>query len=625
MIAHMCGFAWIVGPEADDGAIGRMTDRLRHRGPDAQATQALDGCQIGHARLSIIDLVTGDQPMSDASGRLTITFNGEIYNYRDLRTELTRLGANFRTSSDTEVLLEGWKIWGRDLLDRVRGMFSFAIWNADDRSLFAARDLFGEKPLYYAVTPNGTFVAASEMKGVLASGLIEPRLSLTAVDAFLALGYVPPDRTIYENVFVLPPAHCLLWRAGAARVERYWRPRFDTRRIGLAEAANELRRLMSRAVERQLVADVPVGAFLSGGLDSSTIVALMRRHSSAAIKTFAVRFGDDINELPYARAVAQRYGTDHHELDLGRPNVAEMFLRMTEVYDEPFADTSHIPTFQLCAYARQFGKVMLSGDGADELFGGYWWYASVVKSESVRLPRLQWILLRAIRRLRRRAGPALAWRSHAAGLAARWKDPWDRTVVSTTVMDNSQRRRLWGERGPSELFSPDGVFRPDAEVSGLNRAFHFDLTSFLPGDILVKVDRAAMAHGLETRAPFLDRDVVEFALTLPESLKVTTRETKRVMREAFRDLWPEEIHQRPKQGFGSPIHVWMQSPELQELIRHVLRPQSRLREILPAATARDFERRGYTAWVLLTLGVWLERRVTPSQLRVGETAVESRG
>ena len=601
----MCGIAAVISPEASwQERVGGMVGMLAHRGPDARGVKNVDQCALGHARLSIIDLTTGAQPMSDAAERYWIVFNGEMYNFLALRHELEGLGHRFVTRSDTEVIIAAYHQWGRGCLDRFRGMFAFALWDRREKTLFAARDLFGEKPLYYATTPAGALVIASELKAVVASGAVEPRVSLTSVDAFLAFGYVPPDRTVYENVHVLPPAHCLEWRDGGVRVERYWSPRFETREVALPEAAAELLRLMDQAVERQMIADVPVGAFLSGGLDSSTIVALMQRHNPSPVKTFSVGFGDEINELPYARAVALRYGTEHHEIDLGRPNVAELLLRMVEVYDEPFADTSHIPTFRIAGYARQFVKVVLSGDGGDELFGGYSWYPTLAASESVRLARAQWLVLRAAARLK--SSHQLRRRGAVAALATRG-DMWERDVMAVTMIRRRRRLRLWGG-GHAALFSPNGLFRPGDDVRGLNRAFHFDLTSYLPGDILVKVDRAAMAHGLETRAPFLDRDLVEFALSLPPSLKVRGDATKIVMRAAFEHLWPEELRDRPKQGFGSPLAEWMALPEVQSLIARVARRGSPLREMLPGVREADVQERSYAGWILLTLGLWLERR-----------------
>lgn len=603
----MCGIAAIVSPDAvQQERLPRMVELLDHRGPDAHGIHAIPGCALGHARLSIIDLSTGAQPMTDTAERYWIVFNGEMYNFHALRDDLARRGHQFHTHSDTEVIIAAYHEWGLACLDRFRGAFAFALWDTREKSLFAARDLFGEKPLYYAVTPAGALVVASELKAILASGAIEPRLSLTAVDAFLTFGYVPPDRTIYENIAVLPPAHCMEWRGGRVHLERYWRPRFDTRNIALPEAAKELLRLMDQAVGRQMVADVPVGAFLSGGLDSSTIVALMQRHTGEPVKTFSVGFGDEINELPYARAVARRYATEHHEIDLGRPNVAELLLRMIDVYDEPFADTSHIPTFRIAGYARQFVKVVLSGDGGDELFGGYSWYPTLAASESVRFARAQWLLLRALARFQRHPSRALVRRGDVAGLAARGDDLWQRDIAAVTATRERRRRRLWANRGIA-LYSPNALFRPDDDVRGLNRAFHYDLTSFLPGDILVKVDRAAMAHGLETRAPFLDRDLVEFALSLPPSLKVDGDAKKVVMREAFQHLWPEELHGRPKQGFGSPIGSWMSLPDVQSLIQRVARRGGPLRELLPGVRESDVQERSYAGWILLTLGLWLDR------------------
>ena len=596
----MCGIAVVCGP--GNGAIGVMTQRLLHRGPDAHDSRVFGECALGHARLSIIDLTTGAQPMSDVSGRYWISFNGEIYNYPEVREELARCGRRFRTHSDTEVLLAGYAEWGAGLLDRLRGMFAFVIWDSAEETIFAARDLFGEKPLYYASTGAGALVIASEIKAIRASRLVPTTINRSAVDAFLTLGYIPPDRTVYSEIETLPPAHYLTWRNGVTTIAAYWQPRFEVEPISLGDAAERLRELLGQAVRRQMIADVPVGAFLSGGLDSSTIVALMTEHSREPVKTFSVGFGEMINELPYARAVAERYGTEHHEIDLGEPDVATLIERMVDVYDEPFADSSHIPTYLIAEYARRFVKVALSGDGGDELFGGYWWYPPLARSERVPFALLQWAVLRTANKVVRNR--KLAVRSAAAGLAARWDDVWTRDVMSQTVFREHDRRRLW--QSDETVYEPGGAFRPGADVRGLNRAFHFDLLSYLPGDILVKVDRAAMAHGLETRAPLLDRDVVEFALSLPPDLKVRGNETKRVLHEACRDYWPPELRNRRKQGFGAPIGKWLASPRMAALQDRVFRAGSPLRQLLPGL-AGEPRRRDYRTWVLLTLGLWLEK------------------
>jgi asparagine synthase (glutamine-hydrolysing) len=543
--------------------------------------------------------------MIDPSGRYWITFNGEIYNYQEVRAQLD---APFRTHSDTEVILAAYARWGAKCLDHFRGMYAFAIWDTETRTLFAARDLFGEKPLYYARTNDGALVLASEMKAIVASGLIAPKLDLQSVDAYLAFGYVPPHRTIYSNVETLPPGHFMEWSPDSGvRLTRYWWPRFEQNSLTVADAAEELRRLLRQSVKRQMVADVPVGAFLSGGLDSSTIVALMQQQSSRAVQTFSVGFGTYINELPYARAVAEKYGTEHHEIDLGAPAVGPLLETMAKVYDEPFADSSNIPTYLVSQFARRSVKVVLSGDGGDELFGGYGWYPSIAAAEAMKPNRAEWIALRGVSKLLRHRVAWLRERSQALGLAVRWSDSWQRTFMSQMNIRASLRRQLWGTRAPEiELYEPGDYYRPAANAKGLDRAFYLDLTNYLPGDILVKVDRASMAHGLETRAPFLDRDVAEFALSLPASLKVSDGKTKFLLRKACEQYWPEELRTRGKQGFGAPYDRWMQMPEVARLVSGVFAPGSALRTLLPGIPKEQASIRNYQTWTLLILGLWLQ-------------------
>lgn len=608
----MCGICAIFGgpPEAHaEQVIQAMVAALRHRGPDTQSHRRAAGAVLGHARLSIIDLSGGDQPMADEAQHRWIVFNGEIYNYRELREELIRLGHRFRTQSDTEVILAAHGAWGAACLDRFRGMFAFAIWDQRERRLFAARDIFGEKPLYYARAADGALLLASEIKSIIASGRIDPRIDAAAVDDYLRLGYVPPDRTIYENIHTLPPGHYLEWGGtGAPRSSCYWEPVFDSRPIALDEAGERLRGLLGQAVRRQMVADVPVGAFLSGGHDSSTVVALMARQATQPVKTFAVGFGEWINELPYARAVADLYQTEHHEIDLGTPPVAELLERMAEVYDEPFMDPSHVPTFLISEYARRYVKVVLTGDGADELFGGYAWYPLFAASTQVSGSLLPWLVSRSVSRLLKDRVDGLARYSRAQSLTRRWADPWERYVCYRAGFNDERRAALWGGRGPMRSASPSDYYQPNARARGMDRVLHFDLMSFLPGDILVKVDRAAMAHGLETRAPFLDRDVVEFALSLPSALKVTPDQTKVLFKSALNRLWPEELRHRGKQGFAAPYQKWLGRRDVQALTRRVFRPGSALRELLPGIPLRMHEQRSYDVWSLLALGLWLERR-----------------
>lgn len=608
----MCGISAILGGHADaraNGAIAAMTAALRHRGPDAQSHRWLPGGALGHARLSIIDLDGGRQPMNDASQRYWIVFNGELYNYRELRDVLSREGTSFRTSSDTEVILAAYLAWGARCLDRFRGMYAFLIWDTAERRAFIARDIFGEKPLYYAFTARGELLVASEIKSIRAAGFITPTLDRDALDAYLCLGYMPPDRTIYSNVHTLPPGHYAEWRGeGGVQPVCYWRPRFETRTLSLETAGEELFALLEQAVRRQMVADVPVGAFLSGGHDSSTIVALMARQSARPVRTFAVGFGEWIDERPYARSVAERYGTEHHDIDLGAPSVGELLERMAEVYDEPFLDPSHVPTYLISQYARRHVKVVLTGDGADELFGGYGWYPLLAASTRASGATLAWFAARGVSRLLGDRATRLARYSQAQALARRWPDPWERYVAYRAGFDRTERQRLRGETHDAVMAHlGSAYYRPPQEVREMDRVLYFDLLAFLPGDILVKVDRAAMAHGLETRAPFLDRDVVEFALSLPSRLKVTSEHTKVLFKSALGSLWPEELRQRGKQGFAAPYREWLGRADVQTLARHVFRRGGALRDCLPGVTEAMATERSYRAWSLLTLGLWLER------------------
>ena len=607
----MCGLAALVhgSISREPVFIERMTQALLHRGPDAHATSRTAGCDLGHTRLSIIDLSSGDQPMRSADGRQWIVFNGEIYNYRDLRKELAELGYTFFTRSDTEVALAAFAEWGARCLDRFRGMYAFVIWDLQSQTLFAARDPFGEKPLYYAVTDDKTLLFASEIKAIEATGLVHRALDLESIDAYLALGYVPPDRSIWNAVLPLPPGHYMRWHSGKTEVVRYWIPPVHTQALGLGDAADRLRELLGQAVERQLVADVPVGAFLSGGHDSSTVVALMAERSTKNIQTFSVGFGGLINELPYARSVARRYRTDHHEVDLGEPAVSELLERMSEIYDEPFADSSSIPTYLISQFARQRVKVVLAGDGGDELFGGYTWYNPLLMAERMKPSYLRWIVLRLASKFLRDRNARLRRYSTAIGLATRWPDTWTRAVMGETYFSVAERRALWtGRPNAPAPFWPGSYYRPSVEVQGLNQAFYFDLASYLSGDILVKVDRASMAHGLECRAPLLDRDLAEFALSLPASLKVSPDENKIVFREAAGQWWPEEVRNRAKHGFGAPYLTWLGLPSVRALLSSVLRPRSSLRSLFPGLDDAQFLRPSYKTWMLLVLGLWLERR-----------------
>ena len=613
----MCGIVAYVrdGAAPALGAVERATRRLAHRGPDGEGFARFPEAHLGHRRLAVIDLAGGAQPMYDVTGRCCIVFNGEIYNHRELRRELTSLKHTFRTVSDTEVVLAAAAEWGVRAPEHLFGMFAFAIWDSADRTLFCARDRFGEKPLYSTVLNDGTFAVASELPALLAGGGFRPELDRQAVDLYLNLLYVPPDRTIFRNVSVLGPAHTLLWSRGRVVTERYWSPRLSSSPVtDPREAALTVRGLIERAVESQRVADVPLGAFLSGGLDSTTIVACLARRSERRVTTFSVGFADFVDELPFADEVARLYRTEHHALR-AETNVGDILDALVDVYGEPFADSSSIPTWQMCGYARRFVTVALSGDGGDEIFGGYESYAMLMDDQRLAAKDRSFASL-AVARLAAKAmlavGAGTRWAKDAnrryrrARAVRACPDPWERHVRASTFADDATAA-LWKRpagRGPAATLRAS--FPPDSVRDPLDAAVAFDLNCYLPGDILVKVDRAAMAHGLETRAPFLDAALAEFVLSLPSSLRFAGGELKHLLRRAVSDLWTETVRNRRKQGFGGPVAGWLARPDVESRMARVLRADGPLLALLPGlAGGRPRNRR--LQWAVLQLGLWLDR------------------
>jgi asparagine synthase (glutamine-hydrolysing) len=608
----MCGIAIFAGNAANQSLdlVKGMLRSIAHRGPDGDGLKAYDGCILGHQRLSIIDLRSGSQPMTVDEGRYSITFNGEIYNYREIREQLRQRGVDFKTDSDTEVILRAYQQFGVDCLSILRGMFAFAIWDSKEKILFGARDLFGEKPFFYSQSNDGDIIICSEIKGILSTKPSKWDVDLTSIDAYIALGYVPPNRTVYQDISVLPPSHYIQWQGGKTRIVRYWQPQFNESRLSLSDAEEKLRFLVSNAVRRQMVADVPVGAFLSGGLDSSTVVAMMREHNQSQIDTFSVGFGVQNSELPFASEVSMMYKTQHHELDIENVDVADLLIRLSGVYDEPFADSSNIPTFLVSQLASKYVKVVLTGDGADELFGGYTWgYPQLINSNNVPRSQLLWLVMRSLSRLMNDRIEKFALYSQSLGIALHGDDVWSRRVHQSIHFSNKERAILWNGRidAPTAYY-PGQFFTSPKGVKGLNEALYFDLTSYLPGDILTKVDRASMHHGLETRAPFLDKDLVEFALSLPAIYKVQDYKTKVIMHNSLAQYWPESIRGRKKQGFGGPIPNWLKLPKVRELTKLVSAENTPLRKMLPGLENIENYSDPYKQWILLVLGVWLHQR-----------------
>ena len=572
----MCGIAGLfhltTPKPVDPSRVGRMCDAMVHRGPDGAGVWTAPGVGLGHRRLSIIDLAGSPQPMHAADGRAVIVFNGEIYNYRELRTELAARGAVFRTDGDTEVILAAWQQWGPACLARLNGMFAFALYDMGQRTLFLARDRLGVKPLHYAALSDGSLAVASELKGLLAHPLLRREIDPLAVEDYLAWGYVPDHRAILKGVHKLPAGHYLLLRHGSPLPApvRWWEPSFaDRRRESAADLEAELLHHLREAVRSRMAADVPLGAFLSGGVDSSSVVALMAEMSGSPVKTCSIGFAEaGLDESAYARQVANRFATDHHARAVS-PDDFGAIGQLAAMFDEPFADASALPTWRVCQLARETVTVALSGDGADEALAGYRRQRFHRHEDRLRQllpqglraplfgglgaiwPKADWAPrpLRAKTTLLALSEPADA--AYARALAVTTPDQRDRLY---TPEFQRLRRDYRAEQPLLEAMT-----RAPAR-SALDRAQYADLTFWLPGDILTKVDRTSMAVSLEAREPLLDHRLVEFAARLPEGLRIRGTQGKWLMKQAMRRYLPEDILMRPKQGFVTPIAQWLRGP-----------------------------------------------------------------
>jgi asparagine synthase (glutamine-hydrolysing) len=570
----MCGILGIVRLDGAPclPAVERGLARMRHRGPDAQSALDIDGvAAFGHARLAIIDLSpSGAQPMEDYTGRYVVTFNGEIYNFQELRRELEALGHEFRSTSDTEVLLASYAEWGLGCLARMDGMFAFGLWDKVERRLVLARDRFGEKPLYYA-TIGGRVLFGSELSALRATGMLPDKPpSIVAWSDYLALGYIPAPETAHPDVRKLEPASYLVFEEGRVRQSgSYWNygDAFRQRRGGRdADLVDGLLATLRRAVRSRLVSDVPVGAFLSGGLDSSTIVALMAGALPYDLHTFSVGFEPShYDEAEDARLVAQRFGTIHHEHRMGLAEGASIARHAATLYDEPFSDTSLVPMVAVARIAAQHVKVALSGDGADEILAGYVTYrADEIHGWATRMPKpLRRAIARAMLLIPEEKSRKTTWRfkarqfakglpSEAAEAHATWREVHsDREVVAMLGAANAAEIRehpptRWAVRHYADV----------ADLAPLDQHLYVDAKTWLADDILVKVDRAAMASSLETRVPYLARELVELTAGLPAHLKLGRRAGKVALRRAAVSLLPAETLRKPKAGFSAPVNAW---------------------------------------------------------------------
>jgi asparagine synthase (glutamine-hydrolysing) len=536
-----------------------MAEVLAHRGPDdAGVWESADaGVALSHRRLSIVDLSPlGHNPMSWDGGRLWLTYNGEIYNFLELRQELEAAGHRFRSKTDTEVVLAAYDEWGLDCVQRFVGMFAFALWDTAKRRLWLVRDRLGKKPIYYARV-NGMFSFSSELKSLLADEAFPREVDADAVGLYLRYGYVPSPHTIFRHARKLPPAHYLVLQEGQVRITRYWDPvpfAMSPTRLGETEAEAELESRLSRAVAQRMIADVPLGGFLSGGIDSSLVVALMQAHSAVPVRTFTIRFANpEFNEADHAAAVARHLGTEHHEQTCDERQMLAVVERLAEMFDEPFADSSAVPTYLVSQTARQLVTVALSGDGGDELFLGYpryQYYSMAAAVLSLPRPLRRTAALvgdrMPTRRLRRIADVLRSdERDHYARFISWWTPKEAAALTGRPVGDGA----LY-----ADVLARTGAMSRD-ERPGL-----LDLVSYLPDDILTKVDRASMAVSLETRAPLLDHRVVEFVLGLPTSFKRRGRTTKWLLRRLLYKRVPRQLVDRPKMGFGVPLGDWFRGP-----------------------------------------------------------------
>jgi len=588
----VCGIVGFIGTEPGESSdsirdtVSRMTNALRHRGPDDSGVwfDATVPVALGHRRLSIIDLSDqGHQPMVSASGRYVLVFNGEIYNYRELRTEFPNY--SFRGASDSEVMLAAFQNYGISLaVKRFRGMFAFALWDRAERTLHLARDRFGEKPLYYAMAGR-TLLFGSELKAVTAHPAFSPAIDRSVMPLFLRYGYVPQPYAIYHGTHKLEPGTCLsitwnrlpdlptpvaFWSARDAAARAMHQPFRGTPE----EAEDYLEKLLGDAVQAQMVADVPLGAFLSGGIDSTMIVALMQKYGTRKARTFTLGFSEKwYDEAVHARAVARRLGTDHTEMYVTPAEAMAVIPSLSSIYDEPFADSSQVPTCLVSQLARQHVTVALTGDGGDEIFGGYNRY---VWSGKI----WDWIghypqFMRSAAAILVTAISPVGWDRLSLLLPKRLavRAPGDKMHKLAGILDAASRQDLYqrlvsqwpdpGKVAPATVDLPVEIDDPlnwKAGNSFLRQMMLLDSIGYLPGDILVKVDRAAMAVGLETRAPYLDHRLFEFAWSLPDEWKVRNGESKWLLRQVLHRHVPKEMMERPKAGFGIPMHVWMRGP-----------------------------------------------------------------
>lgn len=625
----MCGIAGQLRPRGRtiiEGVPEAMCASLEHRGPDSRGIHRDEDVWLGIQRLRVIDLNSGDQPIYNENRSVVVVLNGEIYNFRELRAQLRERGHRFATEGDTEVIVHLYEEHGADCVRHLHGMFAFALWDARRRQLLLARDRIGKKPLLYALRDGG-IAFASEMHALLEDPEISREPDPVALDQYLAFGYVPAPRSALLAVRKLPPAHTLVMRDGQIALERYWHLDYSRKLdLPVEEICERLRAELRAATRRRMISDVPLGAFLSGGIDSSAVVAAMAEASPEPVRTFSIGFADSsFDELPHARVISEQFGTVHEEFEVN-PDAVSIIPRIVRHYGEPFADSSAVPTFCLAEVTRRHVTVALNGDGGDESFGGYTRY--VANSLAGRLDRIPLPLRRAIEvagaRIPDRGGissPMNRMRRLAGTLAL---DGADRYARYVTLFNAEQRTALYTpEFIAATGVDAEGVVRAAWSAgsgdSVIDRMLELDATTYLVDDLIAKVDIATMAYGLEARSPLLDHELMEFAAAIPANLKIRGQEKKWILREAMRGRLPDEILDRPKQGFSVPLSRWLRT-DLRDWAEEILLDRDTLQRgyFRPAGVRKLLARHAGGSdsdakriWSLLMLELWHREYARP--------------
>jgi asparagine synthase (glutamine-hydrolysing) len=604
-----------------------MNQAIFHRGPDEDGLYLNKNVALAMRRLAIIDLAGGQQPIYNEDRTKAIVFNGEIYNFQALRDDLEKRGHKFYTNCDTEVIIHLYDEYGLDCVQHLSGMFAFAIWDESAKSLFLARDRVGKKPLLYSHQPDGNLIFGSEFRALLAHPQIGKEVDYEAIHHYLSYLCIPAPLTAFKQIRKLQPGHWLLWKNGEIKIERYWAPDFNRKiKISQTEAEDETLRLLREATKMRMISEVPLGAFLSGGVDSSTVVALMAEESSAPVKTFSIGFEEeDFSELKYARRVADHIGAEHHEF-IVKPNAVEILPLLVEHYGEPYADSSAIATYYVARETRKHVTVALNGDGGDESFAGYERYFAMQLAEKYhRIPAFlrKGLIETAIGFLPTSELKRSRARDLKRFLKAASLPKVERYFSWVSAIDRAEKENLYTDRFRNETSNFDSArFLEEwfAKSNGngiVDATMMTDQMTYLPNDLLVKVDIASMANSLEARSPFLDHRVIEFAASLPESIKLRGTETKYLLKKVASRVVPREVLYRKKMGFGVPLTHWLRG-ELKEFLRETLLSEKSLRRGLmkPGAVRQMVDEhtggeRDHVAklWTLLMLELWFQKFV----------------